>query len=293
MKNRLKRFKRNLVDILKRPDMQILPGQLAFFFILSIVPALTLVAYMVSFLSISLDDFAAYFNFNISPLIEEFFIPTIGSLDFKFGSVIIFIIGIYIISNGTNSIIVTADNIYSIKPSSFFRRRIKAILMVFILLMLFMFIILVPILGNFLLSLIERITGYSNVYNLINLLRLPISWLIVFLFIKVLYTVAPDKNIPSRHTNMGVMFTSILWMASTEIYLYYISNFANYSLLYSGLANVAVIMIWMYILSTIFVIGLAINYKEEPYELEKTREQQELKELRNAKKSQNKKWYEE
>ena len=290
MKTGFKRFITNLIEILQRPDMSILPGQLAFFFILAIVPTLTIITYIASFLSISLDDVSAYFDLTSNPMIGELLKPVLENTGFSIGLIIMFIFGLYIISNGTNSIIVTANNIYGIKQRSFFQRRIKAILMVIILIMLFLFIALVPMLGKFILSLIERVTGYSEIYNLINVFRLPLSWLIIFLFIKVLYTIAPDKPIPSSHVNVGALFTSIGWIISTEIYLYYVNHIANYSALYSGLTNVAILMIWMYILSTIFVIGLAINYKEEPYAAERAKAHEEHK---LSKKNHNKKWYEE
>ena len=47
-------------------------------------------------------------------------------------------------------------------------------------------------------------------------------------------------------------------------------------------------MIWVYILATIFVIGMGINHKEEPYEMEKT---QRLREIKNAKKNHHKSEY--
>lgn len=282
MKSKFKRFLKNIIEILGRPEMGVLPGQLAYFFILSILPTITIVSYMASFLKISLDDIASYFNFTINPMLVDFFTPALENNTFSFALLVIFVFGIYIISNGTNSIIITADNIYGIKQNSFIKRRIKALLMVIILLMLFLFIVVVPIFGNFMLSFIEKITGYNEIYNVFNAFRMPISWLIIFLFIKVLYMIAPDKPIPSRHVNVGALFTSIGWILATEIYLYYCTHIADYSLLYSSIGNVAILMIWMYILSTIFVIGLALNYKEEPYEIKK-----------DAKKNQNKNWYEE
>ena len=135
--------------------------------------------------------------------------------------------------------------------------------MVLIILLLFLFILVVPILGTFLLSLIEKATGYSEIYNIVNLFKMPFSWFVIFLFIKILYTIAPDKQIPSSHVNIGALFTSLLWILATELYLYYVGHFGRYGLYYGGLSNIAILMIWMYILSTIFVIGLAINYKEE------------------------------
>ena len=43
----------------------------------------------------------------------------------------------------------------------------------------------------------------------------------------------------------------------------------NYELLYGGLANVALLMIWLYLVSYIFVLGLALNYGEEIEEKDK------------------------
>lgn len=285
MKKRFKRFLKNLWEILNRPEMAVLPGQLAFFFILSLVPAITIISYLASLLHISLDDLAAYFNLSLNSSLIKTLTPVLSDKGITFGILALIIVGIYIISNGTNSIIITADNIYDITPKPFVQRRIKALLMVVILILLFIFIAVVPVFGNFLLSLIERVTGYSEVYNIINFFKVPVSWLVIFMFIKILYTIAPDKYVPSRHVNVGAIFTSVGWIIATEVFLYYAGHFGNYSLYYSGLANVAILMIWMYILSTIFVIGLAINYKEEPYEIEKTRE---LEELRLAKKNHNK-----
>ena len=261
---RFKRFLKNLGEILKRPEMEVLPGQLAYFFIMALVPAITIVSYAASFLSLSLDDMAAYFNWNISSSVMSLLTPVLETNDFHVGLIVLFLICTYFVSNGANSIIVAANSIYGIKSKSFLKRRLKSVIMVFIIVFLFLFIFIVPVFGNFILSLIERVTGYSSVYNIINILKLPLSWLIIFIYIKIIYTIAPDKPIESKHVNPGALFTSIGWIVSTEVYLYYASHFANYNPYFSGLSNIAILLIWMYILSIIFVIGLAINHRREP-----------------------------
>lgn len=271
---KFKKFLRSLGEILKRPEMEVLPGQLAYFFIMSLVPAITIVSYAASFLSLSLDDMAAYFNWNINSGVMSLLTPVLETNEFHIGLIVLFIICTYFVSNGTNSIIVTANSVYGIKSDSFLRRRIKSIIMVFIIVFLFLFIFLVPVFGNFILSLIEQITGYNKIYNVINILKLPLSWLVIFVFIKIIYTVAPDKAIESKHVNPGALFTSIGWVVSTEVYLYYASHFANYNPYFSGLSNIAILLIWMYILSVIFVIGMAINHKKEPSDNEVTKKSQ-------------------
>lgn len=285
MMTRLKRFFSNLIETLRRPDMTILPGQLSFFFIMSLLPTITIIFYIATFLNISVSDITNYLNISLDSSIVELLTPAIGDTELSFSLFVLIVVGIYLASNGTNSIIVTANNIYGIEQKSFFERRVKAIIMIFIIILLFVFILLVPILGNFLLSLIERATGYSDIYDVLNFIKLPITWFTIFFFIKLLYTIAPDKEIPSKFVNLGALFTSIGWVLSTEVYLYYVKHFANYNLYYSGLSNLAILMMWIYILATIFVIGMGVNYKEEPYVIERT---QKLDEIKAAKKNQHK-----
>lgn len=265
MKRKAKRFFKNLSEILHRPDMSILPGQLAFSFFLSLVPTLTLLFYFAAFLNISITDITSYFDLSLDNSLIQLITPVVESTEASFGLFVLLVVGIIMASNGTNSIIVTANNIYGIEQTPFLERRIKSIIMVFIIILLLLFILLVPVFGNFLMNLVINITGKSEIINILNFFRLPFSWFVIFFFIKILYTIAPDKQIPSAYVNFGALFTSISWIVATQVYLYYVGHFANYSLYYSGLSNIAILLILVYIMSILFVIGMGINYKEEAY----------------------------
>ena len=56
-----KKFLRRILKILGQPEMLILPGQLAFFLLLAIVPTFTIIAYVASFFNVSI-DFASSFS---------------------------------------------------------------------------------------------------------------------------------------------------------------------------------------------------------------------------------------
>ena len=81
-----KRVIKRLLNILAKPQMLILPGQLAFFFLLAVVPMITLILYGASFFHFSY-DFIGNFLFKafggeikdlIMPIIEEIkFTPTL------------------------------------------------------------------------------------------------------------------------------------------------------------------------------------------------------------------------
>ena len=77
---------------------------------------------------------------------------------------------------------------------------------------------------------------------------------------------APDKTIKSKSTTYGAIFTTIVWIISTEVYSFYVSSFAKYNLLYGSIANLLILLLWVYLLSYIFVLGMALNASREPEE---------------------------
>ena len=77
--------------------------------------------------------------------------------------------------------------------------------------------------------------------------------------VKLLYTIAPDKKIPSHSTTYGSIFTTVIWTIATAIFSYYLKYFANYNMLYGNLSSIIILMMWIYIISYVFVMGIAIN----------------------------------
>ena len=68
-----------------------------------------------------------------------------------------------------------------------------------------------------------------------------------------------DKKIDSKSVVPGAMFTTIMWLVSSRIYVFYVDYFANYSVFYGAMSNILVLLIWVYILAYIFTLGLCFN----------------------------------
>ena len=267
MKKRARKFVNNFFNVLKRPEMLVLPGQLAFFFILSVVPILTLISYGALTLNLPIEFVTNFFSHSFGTDVLNLLMPNVSDMSFSFGFVLTIILGLYFASNGSSSIIVTSNMIYGIEDQGYIRRRIKAFIMTFFMIILFLFILLFPLLGQKLIIAIENINTASTLKNtlisMINILNGPLSWLIIFFIIKILYTMAPDKTIPSSQTTYGALFTSVGWIIATALYSFYINNYAQYQIYYGGLANIIILMLWIYLLANIFVIGLALNYRRD------------------------------
>ena len=86
MINRLKDFFSNVYSVICRPEMSILPGQLAFFFVLSVVPIVTLITYGASFLNLSIDFISDFISKSFSTEIAELLVPivTVPNVNFSF-----------------------------------------------------------------------------------------------------------------------------------------------------------------------------------------------------------------
>lgn len=274
LKLELKEFYENFKKVLFKPEMAILPGQLAYFFVLAIVPTITLISYEAALLNLSTDVIYDFIGSAFSSDIASMLLATTSSSEKGIGFFLVVIVGYFIASNGPASIIITSNTIYGEKQEGFFRRRLKALIMTFVLVLLFIFMLIVPVFGTKIIELFKFVDLNSNVTDnvsmIITFLQGPITWLIMYFFIKILYTMAPNKKVRSKNVGYGALFTTFSWVIITYIYSYYINNLAHYSTFYGGLANIVILMFWFYLLAYAFTIGMALNYRKEEIELEKT-----------------------
>ncbi len=253
-------IKKNLL-LMNTPLMSILPGQISFFVILSIIPLISILAMVISKLSFN--------SYMVTEFIIHYFPNGVANIiisafdEQKAGAVDIFFIitALYLAAKATHSIIVASTQIYNGKQRNFVRTRIKAVLMLIILLFL-----VVSLIGS--LTIGSRLIDYLGdtnfkfqplIYWLYSILKYPFVFFMVFFTVKVIYTVAPNVTIPSRTVNKGALFTTIVWILSTFVYSSYVINVANYSKFYGNLSNLIILMIWIYWLSYIFVLGMTIN----------------------------------
>lgn len=262
----IKSYAKRIFNLITRPEMKILPGQLAFFLVLAIFPLLTLYGYIGSKILFFVAPFADIIEKLIPNSVLQVMLLFIEDSHIT-GNVIFFmIVGFILVSNGTYSIIITSNELYNIKSNDYIKNRVKALFMIILLMFLFVFIFVVLAYGNIIIDKLMELKMLSSISNHIYfvfvLLKWPIAFVLIFWILKIIYTISPDKKIPSKFMNKGALFTTVCWIVTTSIYSYYVSNLANYTLFYGSISGIIAMMIWIYILSYIFVMGIAINTDE-------------------------------
>lgn len=258
---RIKRILKRLFTIIRDPAMLFLPGNLAFFLVLSIFPILTLVGLIASFFSISI-DLSAITKLLPNDVVDILIPYTVGrGFDSNVG--IFMIIGFIIASNGADALVLASNTLYGIPNSNYLKRRIKDLFLILLIIFLVIFLFAFLAFGNqIVISLMKYIENDSVkvlIYKIFYLLKYPFAMFIIFFNIKIIYTIAPDNKIYSRTTTKGAIFTTISWTIATVIFSYYIKHFSNYSFFYGSVSNIIILILWVYLLAYILVIGIAIN----------------------------------
>lgn len=258
----MKKYMSKLYRTIMIDEMRILPGNIAFFLILSIIPIITLIGAIGGLFSLSISDVISFISHVLPKDVANILIPFFESK--MTGNHLLFIlIGFFVASNGPHAIILASNTLYGFKHSDLIKRRIKAFILTILLMNLFFFILIFLAFGNIIIKFLLGLEFFkeisNNIYYLFAILKWPIAFVLIFIFVKILYTLAPDKKIRSKTVNRGSAFTTIGCILVTAIYSYYANNLANYNVLYGSLSGIIVLMIWIYIISYILVIGIIIN----------------------------------
>lgn len=284
MKRRVKSVVKKFFDILKKPEMSILPGQLAFYLLLSLIPIMILCLLIASNFvnnTIVMQEFSSFLPSSlwniIKPLITDAGSSS-SSLNFEF----VMVCYLLLASNGPISIIVTSNEMYKIKDHNMIYIRIKAFFMTIIILALLLFMILIPVFGDTILKALFRFFklsyGQEFYWYFYKFLKIFISFVFVYIFIKLIYTIAPNKKIQSDTTTLGAVFTSIGWISATGIFSFYIGNIAKYNILYGNFANILILLLWIYLLAYLFVVGMALNINKYSFYKEQEKLKMEVEE---------------
>jgi membrane protein len=70
--------------------------------------------------------------------------------------------------------------------------------------------------------------------------------------------VIPDTKITSKSALVAALVTTVLWWIAGRAFVWYLSEFHSYSMLYGAYAFLAVFILWIYYSSVAFIVGIVI-----------------------------------
>lgn len=99
---------------------------------------------------------------------------------------------------------------------------------------------------------------------IISLVRWPLLFLILWGALGILYRFGPSRRVPRwEWLNVGTLAAAVLWIVGSSLLSWYLSNFGNYDATYGSLGAAIGLMMWMWMSTTIVMVGAELNAEIE------------------------------
>ena len=140
-------------------ELGVLPGNLAFSFFLALIPMLTLIFFFLTQFNLPIDIIQNFLTETFPPGVVELVQP-IFTDQITLSSVITLAFGLIISANGCHAIILASNTIFEVENAPYLKRMIKALILTLCIVLLFAFIVIVPLFGKSILALIGTFTDF-------------------------------------------------------------------------------------------------------------------------------------
>ncbi len=182
--------------------------------------------------------------------------PRVGLLSFGF------ILVIFYASNAMLSIIKTFDHaIYQQKKNtSFIKKRIKAIRLTIVVLILFIATIILLIGQGIIFDYIIRWFKLKRSHIFwISTINWVVTILLFFYSISFIYKYAPSVKKRWPTISPGSILATILMIGTTTGFSFWVNHFNNFNKIYGSLGTILIFMLLIYFNSLILLIGFELN----------------------------------
>lgn len=276
LKERLKKYKGKkwfkfldrLICNIREDEVTAIGAQLTYYLILSIFPFLIFFLNIIGHMTIEqeylLDDLLIMLPIETERLINQIINEIAATSSDTLLSLSI-LAALWTGSLGISAIIRAINKAYNIeRPRNYIRLKIISIIFTIALVILLLIVLLTLVFGEVLGNMIFSYIGATDVFvEAWEFLRkaIPLISMIIIFALLYKYSLSPNRRIKIKfvHTLPGAIFTTVGWIIASNIFSYYVNNFANYARTYGSLAGVIVLLVWLYITSIMIVLGGEIN----------------------------------
>ncbi len=262
--NRFKYIMRNLPSRYSEHDVTAFSAQMAYFLFMSIFPALIFLIGLLGRFSIEYSwDITGYVSLiprQASLILQEH----IKSLIAVRGEALFSISGLFMIysaSRGINSLMRSLNRAFNIKEDrGFIRIKLLGVFYTFMLMLVIVVALVIPNLGH---GFFMFLSGFINIPKFLIDTSTLLMWIIYLMLMNLvigsLYVFLPNRKNTYKEVIPGTIFALVGWSIISRGFSYFIANFSNISVVYGSLTAVIILMIWLYLSSTILMIGGEIN----------------------------------
>lgn len=244
-------------------------GSLTYFLILSIFPFLISLINAINFSGI-LDPAYIYRLLDVLPceiqeiirnFLKELHMSSSGSF-----FTISFVAGLFTASTAVFKLMKIINQSYGfVESRGFLAQRLIALFFTLALILMIFLLVLTQIFGQIIYVNIMSHLGVENIYfdKLWSIAKngIPLAYMLVTFIL--LYKFSPSRSrenmVTIKSVLPGSIFATLGLIIASLGFNFYVSNFGKYSITYGSLGGIIVFLIWLYLLSTIILVGAEVN----------------------------------
>lgn len=180
----------------------------------------------------------------------------------KIGLLIAFVTAYWSASNGVKTIFEALNIAYQEREKrSFLWLNILAFTFTFAAMLIGIFMIFAV---GVLPAVLALVTIDERAGRLISLMRWPALLVMIAIGISILYRFGPSREQAKwRWISWGGGLATIVWIAASAGFSFYLQNFADYNATYGSLGAVVGLMFWIWISVLILIVGAELNAEME------------------------------
>lgn len=246
-----------------------LSAQLAYYFFLSVFPALLVVVALTSFFPPNLlDEILTWFGAFTPPDVMQI-VRTQVELITKGGHTGLLTFGalgaLWSSSSAMNAIIDTLNRAYGIKEARpWWKVQLRAILLTVIMSVFVLVAFTLVVAGPEIAETIAARHGLGAAFGWAwKILQWPIVFLLISEGFAFVYYLAPDVEQRWPWILPGAHFATALWLLISLGFRFYVTHFGQYNQMYGAIGGVIVMLLWFYLSGLVLLVGAEFNAEME------------------------------
>ncbi|MDF2700606.1 MAG: putative ribonuclease [Haloplasmataceae bacterium] len=251
---------KEVISILHKREVGLLPSYIAYFILLSFIPIISLIFDVVSLIVKSneniiniLADVLPNNVYGITVLLFEHNTRSWELLTISNITLLFLASRIYSAFYRSYLIIFNAEH-----HPHFINDKIVAIINTLLLIVLIFILTIFTVLNSYIYNYVSNNLVELNLF-VVNYFNIILSIIIMLVIVTFLMYSVPNIKQRIKDVFLGALFVTLGWIAASFIFKYYVDNYANYQTVYKTFATVIVFVTWIYLICYILIIGIAIN----------------------------------
>lgn len=251
-----------VLDKIKRDNIGAYAAQAALFIIMSAIPFLLVLIYLIRFTPVKESMILSGIEMIIPGYVSPWIVSVVDEVYTNSGAVlaVAIVFAVYSSAKALQSLRYGLNIVYDIEETrNWFVLRFRAMLETFMLVVAIVLLMVLLVFGK---KIQNMLTAYAPIVSVIMegilKMRMVILFFVLIVFFTFIYKVLPNRKATFRSQLVGAVGCSAAWYVFSFGLSVYINYFNGFSL-YGSLTTIVLLMFWLYISMYIFLVCGEIN----------------------------------